>query len=315
MIKIKVSGKCFGDFTLRQTPGSKGIWDQCQFYLNDDTKEVDFWVVYGNIDRAQTALCPPENTIFMSGEPPAIKTYPDQYLAQFETVMICDPASKHPNIISTHGGAQWIYGLGFGPNREISALIDYDQLKAEPIVPKTKLISTICSKKATTDEHRSRLRLVEHLSNYFGGDMDIFGRGFHEVVDKREAIDDYRYVIVMENSCLDDYWSEKLADCYLGRAYPLYSGCTNLSKYFPENTATRIDTSKWEETVETIKATIGANQYETSYSDILKCRELILDKHNLFAVLSDFCQEKHKQGQVKQRITLRPKKKKRLGIF
>ena len=46
MYKIKISTQFPEWPLLRQTPGSKGIWDNCQFFVNQDVEECDMWVVY-----------------------------------------------------------------------------------------------------------------------------------------------------------------------------------------------------------------------------------------------------------------------------
>jgi len=60
-----------------------------------------------------------------------------------------------------------------------------------------------------------------------------FGRGFQPIDDKMEAILPYRFHLVLENSVLPNYWTEKLADAYLGWAYPVYLGCPNVNEYMP----------------------------------------------------------------------------------
>ena len=69
---------------LRQTPGSKGIWGNCQFYVNDDSKEFDWWFVINNLYKTQKAFGPKERTVLLTGEgSPDIKEYPQWFINQF----------------------------------------------------------------------------------------------------------------------------------------------------------------------------------------------------------------------------------------
>jgi len=101
-------------------------------------------------------------------------------------------------------------------------------------LPKSKLMSVITSSKDFTEGHQKRLNFVRRLKDYFGEDIDVFGRGIREVDDKWDAISPYKYHIALENSVYPHYWTEKLGDVYLSGAYPIYYGCLNLEDYFPE---------------------------------------------------------------------------------
>ena len=47
--------------------------------------------------------------------------------------------------------------------------------------------------------------------------------------DKAEAIAPYAYHLVLENNYIDNFWTEKLADAWIGWALPLYLGAPNLA--------------------------------------------------------------------------------------
>ena len=71
-----------------------------------------------------------------------------------------------------------------------------------------------------------------------------------------EAIADY---IALENSSHAHYWSEKLADTYLGWSFPFYWGCPNTSDYFPEQSLCQIDRDDLARAI--FAATGGASQF------------------------------------------------------
>ncbi len=98
---------------------------------------------------------------------------------------------------------------------------------------KTMALSTICSNKQLTQGHKARLDFLEDLNQHLGSDFSMYGYGRTPVVDKWDALWPYHYHLVVENTCIKDYWSEKLADAFLAFCMPIVWGCTNLNDYFP----------------------------------------------------------------------------------
>jgi len=60
-----------------------------------------------------------------------------------------------------------------------------------------------------------------------------FGRGFEPIDDKMGAILPYRFHLVLENSVLPNYWTEKLADALSRLGLPGLFGCPNVGDYLP----------------------------------------------------------------------------------
>ena len=82
-----------------QTPASSGEWDGVSFLVDrTGTIEADAWVVYEELPEETTTLCPPDRTLLITGEPPMIKTYRPEYLAQFARVLTCHDI-RHPGVI------------------------------------------------------------------------------------------------------------------------------------------------------------------------------------------------------------------------
>src|SRR5262249_27327408 len=141
---------------------------------------------------------------------------------------------------------------------------DYDLLKSVRAGPKTKLLSVISSDKAFTEEHKKRLEFVGSLKDIFGDEIDFFGRGKEPIEDKWDAIAPYKYHVVLENGEYRDYWTEKIADCYLAWTYPFYAGCPNLGKYFPPESFTPLSYGSAARAAEAIRAAIDRHRYETA---------------------------------------------------
>lgn len=275
----------------RQSPKNGGLWNGCIFNFNQKTTMTDYWIVLEDLMDQETSICNQEGAILITGEPPSVKKYHQKFLNQFSTVITCHEQIKHKNKILLQQGLHWFIGK------------TYDELTETENFSKEKLISVISSKKSFTKGHRDRVIFVEKLEKHFGSKIDIYGRGFNEVVDKWGAIAPYKYHIVLENSSFAYYWTEKIADAYLGHSYPIYFGCPNLSHYFPENSFSQIDINRPEEAISTIEKVIEENFYEKSISAIKQAKYLVLNKYNLFPYMSELCKE---NNFVKKEITLYP---------
>jgi hypothetical protein len=152
-------------------------------------------------------------------------------------------------------------------------------------------MSVITSSKDFTEGHQKRLNFVRKLKDYFGEDIDVFGRGIREVDDKWDALSPYKYHIALENSVYPHYWTEKLGDVYLSGAYPIYYGCPNLGDYFPAASYTRINIDNIEGAIRTIEECIRERRYEASLDRIIEARNLVLDHYNLFALITKLVRE------------------------
>ncbi|MGY6276299.1 glycosyltransferase family 10 domain-containing protein [Methylomonas sp. MgM2] len=285
MIKVKLTTSFPAWPILRQTPKWRGEWNDYKFYVDDDTvTDCDYWVVYDGLLKPETVTCPKDNIIFIASEPPDIKTYASQFLHQFSLVISCNKAIKHPNNHLMQQSLPWMLGVK-QKQGQYETLYDYDKLISyqNSKVVKNKLLSVVVSNKKLTQGHRQRLVFVEKLIKELGDTVDIFGRGFNEIADKWDAIAPYKYHLVMENSFVDDYFTEKLTDTYLGRAYPIYWGCPNLEKYFPEESFSRINMTEFLK----VAKIINSNIYENSKNYIEISRNMTLYKYNLFSMLTN----------------------------
>jgi len=50
--------------------------------------------------------------------------------------------------------------------------------------------------------------------------------------EKIEVFKDFQYHIVIENSCYNNYFSEKIIDCFITKTIPIYVGCPNIDFFF-----------------------------------------------------------------------------------
>src|SRR6266568_5168324 len=111
---------------------------------------------------------------------------------------------------------------------------------------------------------------------------EIWGRGIRPITDKWDALVHSRYAIAVENHCATDYWTEKIADCWLSETLPFYSGCPNLEDYFPAGSFVRIDLNDFHNAAGIIRKTVDSGEYEKRLPAIREVRDLILNHYQFF---------------------------------
>jgi hypothetical protein len=270
----------------RQTPGSALRWGDAAFTINPADGEFDACVVFDGLLATTNISCPPDRSVFIIGEPPSIKHFHPGFLAQFHTIVTSYSDTPHPRKLHRQQAYPWHFGVTRAPGG-LTASWSYDTLTAAPAAAKTKLLSVIVSDKTITAGHRHRRALVEQLRAAFGDSIDIFGRGVRDLPDKADGILPYRYHVAMENSEFADYWTEKLADSFLGRAHPFYWGCPNVEQYFPAESFTPINIYDPDAAIATIRQAIAEQRFEASATAVETARSLVLDTFNLFAVAAE----------------------------
>jgi len=287
MIRVKMSTDFPYEPIRRQTPNSSGRWGDFEFIIDQECGECDYWVVYNDLLRTESTVCPPQNTIFITAEPPDIRGYKTEFIRQFARVITFHQNLNHPRVTLNQPGLNWHVGRILTDINTRQSIVNktYDDFRGMHYFNKPKLISLVTSSKTFTPGHRKRLQLVERLKEHFGERLDVFGKGIREIGDKWEALADYKYHIALENSYLPHYWTEKLADSYLAGAYPIYYGCPNLRDYFSPNAFSRIDVNDPETAIATIEHCIASNKYESSLNAIMEARSKVLDEYNMFPMI------------------------------
>ena len=279
----------------RQAPGSRAAWKGVTFAINTDVAECDAWVVHEGLARPETTRCPADRVFLLTGEPPDIKTYAPAWLNSFAHVITCHRDLPHPAVIAGQTALPWLVGRS------------YDQLTAA-FPEKTADLSVICSDKAMVDGHRRRLKFVEQLLEV--SPMPRFGRGFRDLPDKWDGLSPFRYSVAIENSRHDHYWTEKIADCFLAGAVPIYWGAPNIRDYFPEEAMIVIDTLDPLVVADIIKAEATPEAYQRRLPARREARRRVLDDHNLFEVAFRLAKD-GKQEALSSLITLQPEPRER----
>ena len=244
--------------------------------------ECDFWVVFTTSRQRDGMRVAPENTLYAAGEPPSKKVHPWKFYSQFYHVHSCNPDDPHPRVVVGAPCLNWHVGLD---HRSCEYRFGYDHLAALEKPEKDNRIAVVCSDLRATEGQRERLRFLEVLKAGLGEKMVHYGRGFEQIPDKFDAILPFAYHLVLENSRVPHYWSEKLADAYLGHAFPFYLGAPNLEEYFPQGSFRKIEPARPDEAVKMIAVAIEDGFYKKQAGQVAHARRLILDDYNFFTNL------------------------------
>ncbi len=289
MYKIKVSlpneknNLNINDFVDNENNTYKNF----KFYVNQDIEEADYWFVVENIIKnSEETKINRNNIIYLNYETSYpkdyfITKYMRNYLDQFSFKYGCYNDFSD-NYISSYPFQPWLINSSQNSSLESKSDRDYEYLRNLNSIEKTKNLSVICSTKKVTDDHAARLKFVEKLQEHFNKDLDWFGTGKKNIDQKWEGISKYKYHIVLENESRNNLISEKLYDSYLGLSYPFYFGAPNLGEYFPKYSFSFIDIFNISESIEIIEKGIENNLYEKNFDDLVKSKNIVLDKFNLF---------------------------------
>lgn len=317
MATILITNSVPTDPILRQIPNQTAGWCEHRFLLEPNGDPIDAWVVYDNLLKPETHAIERSRTLLVTGEPPSVRRYRSAFTSQFGAIRTSHPSVEHPRVVRAHEAQPWHFGMH--PCRSHPRVLDYDALVSMLPPGKPKLLSVISSNKAITEDHRQRLRFLEHLKSAFGDQIDVFGRGIRDVPDKADAIWNYRYHIVLENDHSPFYMSEKLPDSFLGWSFPFYSGGPYADGAFPAESFARIDMYDPLRSIATIRAKMERDSYAMDLDRIARARRIVLDELNLFAVLGKAYEtlelrrtnsaKSNRDAKNTVRTTLLPKKK------
>ena len=157
--------------------------------------------------------------------------------------------------------------------------------------PKINKISIVYSAKNFSIGHSKRVNFLKKLINSNISDyIDVFGDGFTPIPDKWDSIVGYKYHLVIENDSQRDYWSEKLADAYIGFAFPIYFGCPNIGDYFDKDSLLVINIDDIDKSIKMIKNIIHEGYYEKNIKKITESRTKVLNQYNIFNLMSNMAE-------------------------
>jgi len=273
---------------LRQTPDQKGLWDGIQFTLAP-VGECDFLIILNNSMKTDTQVrCQKEN-IWVLMQEPYMKGHSDWMVEKhdfFSKVFTHYIPANDRKYIPSHPAIPWHVNKTF------------DELVSMKIPVKTKKLSAIVGDAMDVPGHIKRKIFLQHIQNDKSLELNLYGKKINFIEDKWDGLAPYKYSLAMENTSGPDYWTEKIADCFLSWTVPIYYGCTNLENYFPKESFIRIDIGQLEESRAKIRRIVNEDNWERYIPALEEARNLVLNRYQLFPYLSEMI---HSQPAAKSR--------------
>lgn len=286
---------------MRQTPEISGVWEGITFTCNPIV-ECDVVFVLNSVPEPSSLRCPPDNIWALMQEP---------YITDVFDWMI-EGHGQYAHVFSHHlpqGFREGKYvrcqpALPWHINRT------YDELKLQEVPDKQKDLSWITSNLTSFPGHKVRMGFLDYLRAH-AFPVEVYGKGIQYIEDKWDGLAPYRYSLAIENFSGPDYWTEKIADCFLSWTVPIYYGCTNLEDYFPDGSFIRIDITRPQEALEIIKEAITTDDWTARLLALQEARELVLDKYQFFPLACDLIRH-YRKNAAPENIVLQPYRDRRV---
>lgn len=264
----------------KQTPNSSGVWGQLRGVNN--YKDADYYMaideVPGNLN-IDMSRC-----IILGTHPETSKCY--RYTGNINCF-------KRTDINDTIGMLEWWINF------------DYDYLKALKPPTKSKTLGCIMSNANSDPAHVTRKNWLRRFTQKNDLDFNLHGRiipstpqmqryyrgicgsydprgaaasgGNNHMIGKENVYLDHKYMLEFD-TVGRAYFSERILDCMLLWAMPLYWG-GNLHSYLPQNSYRYIDINGSGDDV--LKIT-QSSFYEDHLNELAKAREILLDELQLW---------------------------------
>lgn len=263
----------------RQTPRRGGTWDGIEFVIGEGDEPCDLTVVLNNRLHTEARTASPRNRIWVLMQEPYARGMTDwmvEGLEAFSLVLTHHPEGVHRPALRSQPALPWHV------NR------DYDQLRNGPVPDKTEDMSWILGAARGLRGHRIRMRFFEELRRSEPR-VHLFGRAIRPVDDKWDGLAPYRFSLAVENSSSPDYWTEKIADCFLAWTVPLYWGAPNITDYFPREAVIPIPIHDPRRAIEIIQEVLAQpeSEWRRRQEAVAEARRLVLDRYQLFPCIAE----------------------------
>jgi hypothetical protein len=143
MATILLTNSVPSDPILRQVPQRDSRWCNHRFVQQPGGEQIDAWVVYDNLPQPETIAIDRRRTLLITGEPPSVRRYREDFTSQFGAVRTSHQSVNHPQVVRGHEAQNWHYGMN--PNFAHESILDYDALADLTPTYKTKLLSVVAS--------------------------------------------------------------------------------------------------------------------------------------------------------------------------
>jgi hypothetical protein len=271
---------------MRQTRAQTGEWGGIKFTL-DKVDECDYVIILNYLPYDVNIKCPKDNIWAIMQEPYVKGTFEwmikghKNYNRVFTHYITKKMSFRKDKYISSQPALPWHINK------------TYDELKSINMPKKNKLLSWVTSAKDHFPGHKKRMHFLKKIKNNVN--FDLFGKDINPIKDKWNGLANYKYSLAVENYRGPDYWTEKIADCFLSWTVPIYYGCSNINDYFPKDSYIQIDIEN-PETVDRINYIIKNDNWKQRQKALEKARDLVLDHYQLFPFLTKKIKENKNNG-------------------
>lgn len=267
---------------FKQTPGSDYAWQEFRFTVNEPMSAGALQVVLEYASEISGSRAPKGGCVYVTMEIDPSKRPLDGFLNQFDHVITArtDLEAGHlkPSVIRS-----W-YVNGWHLQKT------YDELKST-VFEKQKAISVVSSDLVLKEGHKKRFAFVNRLMGHFKDRVHVYGRGFNPIPDKNPALLPYKYSIAIENEQTAGYFTEKLTDCFLANAVPVYHGAPDIDRFFDADSMVRIDIDDPDAAIQAIERLLEEDPYDDMLPAVLRARDRILDEYQFFPWLTGLLRE------------------------
>jgi hypothetical protein len=239
-------------------------------------------------------FCDPQKVIAFMMEPGVKKIHPWMFKRLDQYSRVYSPIEQSKNTIRSHGFLGWYFEQ------------DYNYLNSLKVPEKPRLISCIASNLSQLKGQQLRVNFVNKLKKELH-QIEFFGKGSHFLTDKMKGLLPYRYSISIENTSAPDYFTEKINDCFLTYTVPIYYGCRNINRYFPEKSFIQINIEKPDIAIEKIRSVLNEDDWNSRFEAVCEARHLVLEKYQPLAGAAHVLRQ-IQSGSEKRIIVLKPVK-------
>jgi hypothetical protein len=265
-------------------------WDEFAF-TTAALSECDALLILNNPSEKIATTCYPENVLAVMMEPGVYSEHPWMFKKLDQYSIVYSPIQHSSNTVLSHGYMGWYLTQ------------DYHFFSALPVPVKAFDISCIASDLSMLSGHQLRLDFINTLRKQMP-EIHFFGKGSNYIPDKTEGLLPYRYSIAIENTSAPYYFTEKINDCFLTYTVPLYYGCKNIGKYFPEKAFIQVNIEEPEKAIAKMRQAVERNDWQERIDALQEARQLVLNKYQPLAGAAAILRQT--QPSYKRKILIKP---------
>ena len=247
----------------QQTPNCSGIWENVKGVSN--INEADFYIMLQN-ETSEYREIPESKKIYLQREPHYIQS----------RSWLNNPKDNQFTYDRCYHAATWWVNKTF------------DELVQLQYPDKQQLASTIVSAKSSTRGHKQRLNFIYNYIKQ-SSDLDVYGSNHPQINNcikghikgKYDGLIDYKFSLACENGNINNYFTEKIQDCFLTWTIPIYFGCPNIDSFFPGDSFYTLDITK-SGCGSRLKEILNIPIEQKNIDALKEARELVLYKYNIW---------------------------------